>query len=50
MGEEAWKLSIEAQDCHQALPGAPAGSPLVCQLPSSPSLKMAPQTRSAVTW
>jgi len=48
--EEAWKLAIEAQDCQQALAGAPAGTPSVCQLPSGPSLKIDLQTREAVSF
>jgi len=48
MVDEAWKLAIEAQDCQQALAGAPVGTPSVCQLPSGPSLKIDPQTREAV--
>jgi hypothetical protein len=47
--EEAWKLTIEAQDRQRALAGAPAGTPSVCQLPSSPFLKIDPQTREAVS-
>jgi len=49
MVEEAWKLAIEAQDRQWALAGAPAGTPLVCQLPSGPSLKIDPQTQDAVS-
>jgi len=49
MVKEAWKLDIEAQDRQQALAGAPAGTPSVCQLPSGPSLKIDPQTREAVS-
>jgi len=50
MVEEASKLSIEAQDRQWALAGAPAGTPLVCQLPSGPSLKIDPQTQEAVSF
>jgi len=49
MVEEAWKLAIEAQDRQGALAGAPAGTPSVCPLPSSPSLKINLQTREAVS-
>jgi hypothetical protein len=45
MVETAWKLAIEAQDHQWALAGAPVGTPLVCQLPSSPSHKIDPQTQ-----
>jgi len=45
MVEEGWKLAIEAQDCQQALAGAPAGTPSVCQVPSCPTLQIDPQTR-----
>jgi len=44
MVEEAWKLLIEAQDCQQALAGAPVGTPSVCQFPGGPSLKIDLQT------
>jgi len=49
MVEEAWKLAIEAQDCQQALAGAPVGTRSVCQLPGGSSLKIDPQTREAVS-
>jgi len=49
MVEEAWKLTIEAQDRQRALAGAPVGTPSVCQLPGGPSLKIDPQTREAVS-
>ena len=49
MVEEAWKLAIEAQDCQQALAGAPVSTPSVCQLPGGPSLKIEPQTQEAVS-
>ena len=48
MGEEAWTLPIDAQNGQQALAGAPVGTPSVCQMPDSPSLKIDPQTREAV--
>jgi len=44
MVDEAWKLAIEAQDHQPALPGAPVGTPAVCQLPGGPSLKTDLQT------
>jgi len=44
MVEETWKLAIEAQDRQRALAGAPAGTPLVCQLPSGPFLRIDLQT------
>jgi hypothetical protein len=50
MVEEASKLSIEAQDHQRALVDAPAGTPLVCELPSGPSLKIDPQTCKAVSF
>jgi hypothetical protein len=50
MVEEAWTLAIEAQDRQRALAGAPPGTLPVCQLPSSPSLKIDPQTREAVSF
>jgi len=50
MDEEASKLAIEGQDWQQALAGAPADTPLVCQLPSSPSLKINLQTQEAVSF
>jgi len=46
--EAAWKLAIEAQDHQRASAGAPVGTPSVCQLPGSPSLKIDPQTRESV--
>ena len=46
---EAWKLVIEAHDCQRASPGAPVGTPSVCQLPSGPCLTIDPQTREAVS-
>ena len=49
MVEEAWKLAIEAQDRQWALAGAPVGIQYVCQLPGGPSLKIAQQTREAVS-
>ena len=49
MVEEAWKLANEAQDHQRALPGAPVGTPSVCQLPSGPSFKIDPQIREAVS-
>jgi len=49
MVKEAWKLAIEAQDHQRALAGAPVSTPSVCQLPSSPSLKIDPQTPEAVS-
>jgi len=49
MVEKGCKLAIEALDRQRALAGAPAGSPSVCQLPSSRSLKIDPQTREAVS-
>jgi len=49
MVEETWKVAIEAQDRQLALAGAPAGKPLVYQLPSSRSLKIDLQTREAVS-
>jgi len=48
MVEEAWKVAIEAQDYQQALAGAPVVMLYVCHLPSSPSLKIDPQTWEAV--
>jgi len=44
MAEVAWELAIGAQDCQQALAGAPVGMPSVCQLPGGPSLKIDPHT------
>jgi len=49
MIEEAWKLAIEAQDHQRASGGAPVGTPSFCELPGSPSLKIDPQTREAVS-
>jgi len=49
MVEEAWKLTMEAQDRQRALAGAPVGTPSVCQLPGGPSLKIDPQTRETVS-
>ena len=49
MGEQAWKLAIEALDHQRARAGAPVGTPSVCQLPGGPSLKMDPQTREDVS-
>ena len=40
MVDEAWQLAIEAQDCQQALAGAPVGAPSVWQLRGGPSLKI----------
>ena len=45
---EAWKLAIEDQDHQQPWAGAPVGTPSVCQLPSSPSLKIDSPTWEAV--
>ena len=45
----AWKLAIEAHDRQRALPGAPVGTPSVCQLPGGPSFKIDPPTREAVS-
>jgi len=50
MVEEAWKVAIQAEDGQQALAGAPAGTPSVCQVPSSPTLKINPQTWEAVSF
>ena len=47
--DEAWTLAIEAQDRQWALAGAHVGTPSVCQLPCSPSLKIDPQTQEAVS-
>jgi len=49
MVEEVWKLAIEAQDRQRALASAPVGMPSVCQLPSSSSFKIDPQTWEAVS-
>jgi len=49
MVEDACNLAIEAQDCQQALAGAPVGTPSVCQLPGGPSLTIDPHTREAVS-
>jgi len=49
MVEEAWKLSIDAQNGQLALPGASVDSPSVCQLPDAPSLKIAVQQWEAVS-
>jgi hypothetical protein len=49
MVDEDWKLAIEAQDCQRALPGAPVGTPSVCQLPGGPSLEINPETWDAVS-
>jgi hypothetical protein len=46
--DEAWKRAIETQDHQRALAGAPIGTPSVCQLPSSPSLKIDPPARVVV--
>jgi hypothetical protein len=44
MVEEAWTILVtEAQDHLWALAGALEGTPSVCQLPSSPSLKIDPE-------
>jgi len=40
MVDEAWQLTIEAQDRQQALAGTPVGAPSVCQLPGGLSLKI----------
>jgi len=48
MGDEAWKLAIEAQDRQRALAGAPVGTPSVCQLPGGRSLQIDPQTQEAI--
>jgi len=49
MAEEAWTLSIEAQDHQWPIAGASIGTPSVFQLPGGPSLKINPQTRDAVS-
>ena len=49
MVEEAWKLTLEAQDRQRALAGAPVGTPSVCQLPGGPSLKIDLQTQETVS-
>jgi len=48
MVDESWNLAIAAQDHQLALAGAPVGTPSACQLPSSPSIKIDPQTLGAV--
>ena len=40
MVDEAWQLTIEAQDRQQALAGTPVGAPSVCQLRGGLSLKI----------
>jgi len=40
---------IEAQDHQRAIAGAPVGTPSVCQVPGSPSLKIDLRTREAVS-
>jgi len=49
MVDEAWNLSIKAQDCQRALAGALVGTPSVWQLPSGLSLKIDQQFRKAVS-
>jgi len=41
---EAWKLAFDTADDQWALGGAPVGTSSVCQVPSSPSPKIDPQT------
>jgi len=50
MVEQALKLAIEPQDHQWALAGSPAGTPLVCQLPCSPSLKIDPPLQEVVSF
>jgi hypothetical protein len=40
MVDEAWSLTIKAQDRQRALASALVGTPSVCQLPSGLSLKI----------
>jgi hypothetical protein len=47
--DEACKVAIEAQDHQWALADASVGTQSVCQLPSSPSLKIDLQTQEAVS-
>ena len=47
MVDDAWQLAIEDQDRQQAFPGAPVGTPSVCQLPDGPTVKIDPQTQKA---
>jgi len=47
--EEASKLAIQAQNRRKALAGAPVGRPSVCQLASSPSLKIDSPIQDAVS-
>jgi len=49
MVDQAWQLTIEAQDRQRALAGAPVAAPSVCQLPGGPSLEIDPQTPEAVS-
>jgi hypothetical protein len=49
MVKDAWKLVIEAHDRQRALAGAPAHTWSLCWLPRSPSLKINPQIRKAVS-
>jgi len=44
MVEAALNLAIDVQDHQQAFAGAPAGTPLLSQLPSSSSYEIDPQT------
>jgi len=49
MVDNAWQLAIEVQDRQLASAGAPVGTLSLYQLPGSPSLKIDPQTREAVS-
>jgi hypothetical protein len=40
MLQEALKVAIEGEDCQGKLAGTPMDTPLVCQLPCSPCLKI----------
>jgi hypothetical protein len=49
MIDEDWKLAVEAQNHQQALAGVSVHTPSLCQLPSSPSPIVDPQSRQAVS-
>jgi len=46
--DKYWKLAIDGRDRQRMLVAAPVGPPSVCNLPSSPSLKIYLQTQDVV--
>jgi hypothetical protein len=49
MADDTWKLSFATQNHQQASAGASPDSPLMCQLPSSPTFKIDSQPQHALS-